>query len=283
VNRFAPFIALTLLVTAGAVAGQQPDPEAPTLLVYSSIERLYVGQVTPTMPLADAEAAIDAYPPEWAVVGVATTNMPLRNGEVMIDGTVADTRYWWADPDSANHATLFELNTTDTAGDAEATPAVLDDPEHEFPFLALSVADAETAITLEGDDIPDLHAWLIEQLEAEGIALAGIQVTGDFSAVHTSISHDLPTTGFVIVDGRVSEDIFHYVDYEEPGAWVIDGVYAAEEDAQLIVSVAGRPLHLHGYQTDGSVGGHIQSAVATHVTATIYPLKVLVQTLDEAS
>ena len=282
-NRFAPFIALMLLVTAGAVAGQQPDPEAPTLLVYSSIERLYAGELTPTMPLADAEAAVEAYPPEWAVVGVATTNMPERNGEVIIDGSVEDTHYWWADPGSANHATLFELNATDTDGEAEATPAVLDEPEHEFPFLALSVADAETAITLEGDDIPDLHAWLVEQLEAEGIALAGVQLEGEFSVVHTSIAHNLPATGMVTVNGRVSEDIFHYVDYEEPGSWVIDGVYAAEEDAQLIVSVAGRPLHLHGYQTDGSVGGHIQSAVATHVTATIYPLEVIVQTLDEAS
>lgn len=278
-KRLLPFIVFALLVTVGAVLGQGTDPDTPTLLVYSSIERLYAGTTEPTLPLQDAQAVVSAYPPEWAVVGVATTNL---NGEVIIDGTVAETRYWWAEPTTETSSVLYELNVSDEAGDAEAIPAVLDDPAHEFPFLALSLSDADNAITLEGEDIDHLHAWLIEQLEAEGITLAGVQVTGDFGAVHTSVVHDIPPTGFFLVDGRVSEDIFHYIDYEEPAAWAMDGVYAADEEGQLIISVPGVPLHLHGYQQGAPVGGHIQRAAAERVTVTVYPLDVIVQTLDEA-
>lgn len=279
-KRFLPFVALILVMTVGAVLAQDAEPAEPTLLVYSSIERLYAGTTEPTLPLADAQAAVDAYPPEWSVVGVATTSL---TGEVIVDGTVEDTRYWWAEPTTDTESTLYELNERDEAGDPEATPAVVDDPAHEFPFLALSLADAESAITIEGEDIENLHVWVIEQLQAQDVPLAGVHIEGDFSVVNTSVAHHFPPTGFFLVDGRVSEEIFHYINYEDPAAWIIDGVYAADEEGQLIISLPGVPLHLHGYQQDAPIGGHIQRATAEQVTLTIYPLSTIVQTLEDES
>jgi len=52
----------------------------------------------------------------------------------------------------------------------------------------------------------------------------------------------------------------------------MDGVYASAPALQPIISTAGNPVHLHGYQPDSMLGGHITSAEAIHVTATIYPL-----------
>jgi alpha-acetolactate decarboxylase len=271
------FILLLLFILVGAALAQEDAP-APTLLVYSSIERLYAGILEPTLPLTDTQAAVEDYPPEWDVHGVATTTL---GGESVIEGTVADTRYLWAEPTSDTTATLYELNESDEPGDAEAVPVVVDEPAHEFPFLALALADAETAITIEGEDIDVLHPWLIEQLEAQEIALAGIHIEGEFSVVNTSVVYNLPLTGFVFVDGRVSTDIFHYIDYEEPSNWVIDGVYAADEEGQKIISLPGAPLHLHGYGQDEAVGGHIQRASATQITVTIYPLETIVQLLPE--
>jgi hypothetical protein len=279
-KRFLPFVALILVMTVGAVLAQDDTPAEPTLLVFSSIERLYAGTLEPTLPLADAQSAVDAYPPEWTVVGVATTNL---TGEVIVDGTVEDTHYWWAEPTTDTTSTLYELNERDEAGDPDAIPAVIDEPAHEFPFMALSLADAETAITVEGEDIENLHTWVIEQLEAQEIPLAGIHIEGEFSVVNTSVAHYFPETGFVLVDGRVSPEIFHFIDYEEPAAWILDGVYAADEEGQLIISLPGVPLHLHGYQQDAPIGGHIQRATAEQVTLTIYPLATIVQTLEDES
>lgn len=269
-----------LLISSGLVAAQDSDTETPTLLVYSTIERIYAGEVEPSWPLADTQAAVETFPPDWAIVGVGTTNFAAGNGEVMVDGTVAEPHYFWADGDPENIAMLFELNAHDEPGDAEAAPAMIDEPAHEFPVLMLSLASADSALTFEGENVEDVHTWVIEQIEEAGITLAGVQVTGEFETVKTSITLDLPTTGFVVVDGRISEDIFDYIDYDAPGAWVFDGVYAAEDEAMSIISVPGHPLHLHGYDLDAAVGGHIQSAGAAHVTLTVYPLETIVQAME---
>lgn len=274
---------MVLLIAAGivgAVAAQDADTETPTLVVWSSIERLYAGHVEPSWPLADALASLETFPADWVVLGTGTTNRTNANGELMVDGTVAEPHFFWADGDIENIAALFELTSHDESDDAEAAPVMVDEAAHEFPVLFVGVAPADSAITFEGEDVEDVHVWLTGQLEEAGIALAGVQVTGEFAVVKTSISLDLPTTGFVVEDGRISEDIFHYIDYDTPGAWVMDGVYAAEEDAELIISVPDRPLHLHGYDLEAAIGGHIQSASATHVTATVYPLETIVQEME---
>jgi len=58
----------------------------------------------------------------------------------------------------------------------------------------------------------------------------------------------------------------------DTATWTIDGLYAADPALQRVVSTAGHPLHLHGYQTETMVGGHVGSATAISVTATIWPL-----------
>ena len=44
-------------------------------------------------------------------------------------------------------------------------------------------------------DVPDVHAWLEEQLDANGIDLAGLQLRGQFGPVKTTVAYNIPLTG----------------------------------------------------------------------------------------
>ena len=146
-----------------------------------------------------------------------------------------------------------------------------------------------TAITWSLHDVPDVHVWLEEKLETSGTDLAGVQLRGQFGPVKTSVVYNIPLTGLDLSGGYVGEDHFRFGEYVT-ATWTINGLYAADPEMQPVISTPGHPLHLHGYQTCDvaglptvpQLGGHVGSASAISVTATIWPLSQVVTRSGEA-
>jgi hypothetical protein len=252
---------------AAAGTTRQVTASQPTLLVYSTVERLLSGDLLHTVSPTEVRADLARYPANWDVVGVGTTGWIGRNGELMPDGTTAAPRFWWADPDSPSQAMVVDV----TAGGVAPPKASVG-----FPFIGLAAGDPATAITWTVDEGADVHRWLAERLGSAGIGLAGVQLRGEFGPVKTSVAYNIPLTGLDLSGGYVGDDYFRFGDYP-PATWTMNGVYAADPALQPVVSTAGNPLHLHGYQPATMLGGHIGSATARRVTATIWPLAELVE------
>ncbi len=285
----AAVVGLSLLLSVAPAYGMQTETATvaePTLLLYSTVGRMLGGDMSNAVTPATIENDLQAFPPGWAVVGVGTTNQPGRSGELMPDGTAGDLHYWWADPASASHAAVIDLGsyliplpTPAPNATAEAVISMPIDFNPEFPFMALAIADPATAITLHAQAVDDVYAWLRTAIADEGILLAGIQVTGQFGEVKTSISYNIPRTGLDLSEGYVGEDHFYFGDYPS-GQWVMNGLYAASPDIQPMIATGTNTVHLHGYMPDTLLGGHITAAAATDITVTLYPIQTIDRELD---
>jgi hypothetical protein len=228
-----------------------------TLLVYSSVERLLAGDLLHTTTVDEVQIHLADYPPDWPVVGVGTTDWIGRNGEMMPDGTAGDPHFWWADPGSPSQAEVIDLTSYE--------------PPAQFPFLGLAIGDPATAITLTLENVEDVHAWLEGKLDAGGVDLAGVQLRGQFGPVKTTVAYNIPLTGLDLSGGYVGEDYFRFGEYIT-ATWTMNGLYATDPAVEPVISTPGHPLHLHGYQPETMLGGHVGSASAIRVTATIWPL-----------
>ncbi len=286
----AALVGLLLLLSMAPAFGQEMTATVttaePTLLLYSTVSRMLGGDMSNAVTPATVENDLQAFPANWAVVGVGTTNQPMRSGEMMPDGTAGDLHYWWADPSSASHAAVVDLGaylvpipTPAPNATVEASISMPVDFNPEFPFLALAIADPATAVTLQAQNIDDVYAWLMTTISAKGIWLAGIQVTGQFGEVKTSVSYNIPRTGLDLSNGYVGADHFYFGDYPS-GQWVMNGLYAASPDVQPIIATGTNTLHLHGYQTGTMLGGHITAAAGTDITVTLYPIQTIDRELD---
>ncbi len=275
----ALLLALLLLAALGppaaaggpvAAPGSQAGPAVavePTLLVYSTVERMLGGDLLQVVTPPEVRADLARFPADWPTVGVGTTSWIGRNGELMPDGTAAALHFWWADPDSPSQAMVLDVTASGVAPPKAGVG---------FPFLGLAVGDPATAITWTIDEGADVHQWLIQRLTEAGIGLAGVQLQGEFGPVATTVAYNIPLTGLDLSGGYVGADYFRFGDYP-PATWTMNGLYAADPALQPVISTPGNPLHLHGYQPATMLGGHIGRATALRVTATIWPLAELVE------
>jgi len=275
-------LALLLMTNSVTTFAQQGDDEESTLIVYSSVSQLLAGDVTIGISIPEMQQTIDHFTPDWAVVGIGTRTHAQGNGELMPMGTVDHVHYWWVDPSSETQAAVVDLAPVMALADADATPTSVMDFEPEFPFVAISVADPDEALVFEAQSADNLHEWIISTLAETDITLAGLSVTGDFGAVSTTVGYNLPTTGVDTSGVYANTDYFHFADYE-PAAWTMSGFYVRDPELQTVVSTAERPVHLHGFQPDVMIGGHIASAVVENLTLTVYPLDNVIQTRDDAA
>jgi hypothetical protein len=253
-----------------------PTPSAQaTLLTYNTVERLLAGDLLHTTTVDKVQRHLADYPPDWPVVGVGTTDWIGRNGELMPDGTTSDLHFWWADPNSLTQADVKDM------ADPNVTTSLGRDVR--FPFLGLAIGDPETATTWTLQDVENVHAWLEEKLDASDIDLAGVQLRGQFGLVKTTVAYNIPLTGLDLSGGYVGEDHFRFGEYIT-ATWTMNGLYAADPAMQTVISTPGHPLHLHGYQPETMLGGHVGSASAISVTATVWPLsQVITQSVEITS
>ena len=246
-----------------------------TLIVYNTADRLLRGDYFHTVSVSHINEDMRDFPVNWLTIGIGTTNWMGRNGEVIIDGRVDDTRYYWADPDSDPAGEILDLaseNPRETGKTPLVTPEVdVDDTEPHFPFVAMCVCNPSNAIKVAGDDIEDVHAWIIAALEADNWGLVGVRLLGDFTVVETTDAFNLPLGGLDLSDGYTGEDHFRMETFTE-GRWEMRGVYTANPSLRPFVTVPTLPLHLHGYEISTERGGHIIKASAATIEAELYPI-----------
>jgi hypothetical protein len=260
-------LVLALALPGGGDAARAQGGAAPALLLYNTVESLLSGDLLNTVTLDEVNRDLAAFPPDWPVVGVGTTNWFGRNGEMMPNGTAAALPYWWADPEPPTHATIRDLVAWQT------DPALGAEPY--LPFVGLAVGDPAAAhrFVLHGEN--DVHARLAERLAAEGVELAGVQLDGAFGPVQTTVAYNIPLTGLDLSGGYVGADYFRFGDYA-PANWTMVGLYAAAPALQPAIAAPDQAIHLHGYQRNAMLGGHIGKAASQQVTVTVWPLREVV-------
>jgi hypothetical protein len=231
----------------------------PSLLVYNTAQGLLAGDLEHDVLLPAVQSALSAFPAGWVVYGVGTTNQEGRTGELIPDGTAEDVRFWWADPSSPSQADIVDL---------AAAPGL---SGVGLPFAAIGVGNPSSASEWPLSDVPDVHAWLKQQPAAADVQLAALHIEGSFGPVMTTVSYNIPPDGIPSGSVYSGDSFFRFGSYPS-GSWVLDGVYAAAAALQPVISTAGNPLHLHGFQPSERLGGHIVSAAAAWATATVYPL-----------
>lgn len=240
-----------------------------TLLVYNTVERLVSGDLLHTVTIDDVWADVFTFPSDFVVVGIGTTTWLKRNGEMMPDGTARKIHFWWADPKTAPQPHLIDLQATEPEQDLDEGTIVKQ--YARFPFLALAMCDPNKEIVFAVEDIDDLHPVIIERLQREGIKMAGVRVHGDCRYVKATDAHYLPDTGIDLSGGYSGDDYFITTEYKS-GTWTMNGVYMADTSLQPFVTVPGLPLHLHGYEPQKTVGGHIVQASVTGANVSLFPL-----------
>ncbi|MFN8379639.1 MAG: hypothetical protein U0452_13315 [Anaerolineae bacterium] len=249
-----------------------------TSIIYNTVDRVLRGDMFHTVTRSTVIADMAAYPPDWPVVGVGTTNWLKRHGEVIVEGTAGELRFLWSDPNSEPEALVLDLRR-EKPEDGLVTPQFgVDDNEPNFAFLALAICNPASAFTLDLGPVENAHLALRAQLEAQNLGVAGVQLGGSFDRVRFTAAYHLPLTGIDLSKGHVGDDYFRTgetVDSE----WVMSGLYAANPSLHPLFSVPNVPLHLHGYSLGERRGGHINSAAAGHVVATIWPVDDLTMKL----
>ena len=250
-----------------------------TLIALNTVDRLVRGDFFHTVSLEEVLADLRGFPPEWPVSGLGTTNWYRRNGEVVIEGTAGAPSFMWADPGAGSPGRILDLlaERPDPA-DELTTPSMTDDErEPRMPFAAIGVGDPERAQGIEFAAGDDLHAVVQRACDDANIGLAALRIEGVFPSVDYEEASHIPLGGAAGFDALGKEH--GRADGER---WLVSGLFAANPTVQNIVSVLGRPVHLHGRSLDSNVGGHIASATSgPTLNAELWPLQDLVMRIRD--
>jgi hypothetical protein len=254
-------------------------------MIYNTVDRLLRGDLFHTVTVADVIDHLAAFPDEYPVVGIGTTSWLRRNGEVIADGTARSPRFLWADPESDPVGQVIDVcwQRPNASGTRLVTPRIDDNDEQaNFPFLAVAVCNPANTMQWEDVSTPNLHQWIREELEHLNVGVAGVQVRGELGQVDTTDAYNVPLGGLDLSKGYVGDQVFRFRHFEQD-QWVVNGVYAANPSMQPFISVAGVPLHLHGYRARERDGGHIVKAKVLNVSVAVYPLDDLVLRINDVA
>ncbi len=249
-----------------------------SLLVYNTVDRLLRGDLFHTVTTADVIEDLAAFPQDYPLVGIGTTSWLRRNGEVIGEGTTGSPKFFWADPESTPVGSIIDVcwQHPTPGGTALVTPRLDDnDQQANFPFLAVAACNPAQSLQLTFNDVPNIHEAVVQELVSANVGVAGIQVRGTFGIVDTTDAFNVPLGGLDLSKGYTGDQFFRFAHYES-NEWVMNGIYAANPSLQPFISVAGHPLHLHGYRSQERDGGHIVRAAVVAANATIYPLDDLI-------
>jgi alpha-acetolactate decarboxylase len=257
------------------------------LFCYNTVERLLRGDFYHTVDWDSASAALTRFPGDWPLIGIGTTNWFKRNGETIVQGTVAQPQVFWSDPEGEKPMQVINLQEQNpsAAGPALRSPSADNsNTTAAFPFLAVAVAQPDTVLTWDCPTTENLHQWIQEKLAESNIGLAAVFIEGPCSHVRFASAFYLPLEGLKLSDGYNAKNNLKLSEHEQ-GYWSIGGIYAANPTLQNIISVEGLPLHLHGYEKQSRLGGHITQIKTSGCSVKVWPIKDLVmelKNLDQA-
>ncbi len=234
------------------------------VVAFNTVADLLAGDLWDVTQPQTVFASLADVPEHWPLMGVGTTAETGHNGEVIVFGTAGMPELVWSDP-------LFPL-TVRTLGD------------EPIPYVGVAAGNPDHAIVAEAEPGRPIHAQVVELAEANGLAFAGVRVSGQFTDISYSVAHNLLKEGTPLTDPSVDKAPFQlFFDVAEEAEWEISGFYGASARVQEIVSVRGAPVHLHGFQLDRSRAGHLGGATVENATIRLYPLQApLVEDADLA-
>ena len=228
------------------------------MLAFNTVEDLLAGDLWDVSSAAQVFAAVgDALGDtrgDWPLMGVGTTAEPGHNGEVIVWGTAAAPELVWSDP-------RFPLTVRTLT-------------EEAIPFVGVAAGNPAEAMTMEAEAGRPIHAQVVEMAEERGISFAGVRVSGRFRDVSISVAHHLAKEGTPLTDPEADKAPYQlFFDIAGPVEWELSGVYATAAAVQEVASVKGAPLHLHGFQLDRAIAGHLGGAAVEGAVITLYPLE----------
>jgi len=258
-----------------------PKASRPILFSYNTVERLLRGDFYHTVDWESVSAELARFPGDWPLIGIGTTNWFKRNGETIIQGTVKEPRVLWSDPEGENPMHIIDLHEQGPClkGPELISPSVEGkESAAAYPFLAVAVCQPETALQWECPATENVHLWIQEKMVQENVGLAAVLISGPCTYVKYASAFYLPLEGLKLVDGYNAKNNLKLAEHEK-GDWCVGGIYAANPTIQNIISVEGLPLHLHGYEKESRVGGHVIQIQTLGARVTVWPLKDLVMEL----
>lgn len=256
-----------------------------SLLIYNTVDRLLRGDLFHTVTTADVIDDLAGFPPDFPLVGIGTTSWMRRNGEVIAEGTAASSRFLWADPESKPVGQVIDVCWQHPApgGTVLVTPRLDDNDEQaNFPFLAVALCNPAQSLHWDIADASNTHEAVIKELLGANVGVAGVQIRGAFGRVETTNAYNVPLGGLDLSKGYTGDQFFRFGKYES-NEWVMNGIFAANPSLQPFISVAGHPLHLHGYRVQERDGGHIVRAEAVQVSVTAYLLDDLILRIHDVA
>ncbi len=255
------------------------------LMIYNTVDRLLRGDLFHTVTTADVIEDLAAFPDDYPIVGVGTTSWMRRNGEIIAEGTARVPKFLWADPESQPVGQVIDVcwQRPTPNGQALVTPRLDDnDQEANFPFMALAVCNPATALHWQITDAENLHEALIAEMTARNVGVAGVEVRGTFGNVDTTDAYNVPLGGLDLSKGYVGDQHFRFSHYES-AEWVGRGVFTINPSLHPFISVAGHPLHLHGYRAEAKDGGHIVRAQVMTAEVTVWLLDDLILRIHDVA
>ena len=240
--------------TVGTFNGEPPMcASGGRMLSYNTVADLLAGDLWDVVSPAQVAADLLSMPGDWPIIGVGTTAETAHNGEVIASGTAMAPELVWSDP--AFPPTVRLLST------------------EAIPFLGVAAGNPAEVITAEAEAGLPIHQQVIELAQANGLAFAGVRVSGRVSDVSYSVAHNLLKEGTPLADPTADKEPFQlFFTVDDDVMWELSGFYAAGAAVQGIVSVPGAPVHMHGFQLDRSRAGHVGSAIAKQAEIHLYPL-----------
>ncbi|MFQ6062713.1 MAG: acetolactate decarboxylase [Methanosarcinales archaeon] len=236
------------IIFSGCVKNQVSEQQGTTLLVVNKVEDLLAGDLWEYRSLDDLAPLIS----KAEILGLGTTSRE-HNGEILFFTEDSKRKCIWADPVSKSYN---NLQWTD----------------EKLPFCAIALLDSRDVYIVK-DVTGDIHEKVIDEIKKQGINRAAVRIDGSFDKVKVSIAYHLPKTGLAIGTVHAASDNFREAHITVEHEWTMVGFYTNSESEQKIISVKGKPLHLHGIERDGKIGGHIVKANSTSSTIKIYPIK----------
>ncbi len=225
---------------------------------------------------------------EWLVIGLGTTNWYRRNGETIVDGLLKEARFFWTDPTSEPIGKLYDLKKSiPTEQEKLITPMTnVDHKRPLFPFMGIAVCDPADSRKITLKQGQNLHETLETYFSENNIGLAAVKIdNAHIRDLQFATGRYLPIGGLDLSAGYSLEQNFSFGE-EDKAIWNFRGLYSVNPTIQDIISISNHPLHLHGYEADLSLGGHVKQAILMEKTdINIFPvkdIKVSIKNLDVA-
>jgi len=245
-------ISIAVMVLAVNVAAFSAERKS-ALFVYNSSYDLMRGDLWEYIKDQQMLLDLESYPRNFVVNGLGNTNQSYSIGEMMAVGTVGMPKFLWIGPQYPN--TVAEIW------------------DREFPFAAMAVCNSKAVIQWDETE-SDIHKALSDRIEAEGIKVAALKMRGTLRDVHFHVSSHIPKGGMGASQGTQGEgkrDKEFRI--EGPSEWELNGLYLWSQELQLMASVDGQPIRLHGYESNSKKGGFIDSARIDRLTVRVYPIE----------